>query len=60
MLCEGTIEERKHAQLEFKGDISSHIIDGNVRDSGELMSEVMSLKSHAQSVLDPDGTSEIS
>jgi hypothetical protein len=41
-------------------DISSHIIDGNVRDSGELMSEVMSLKSHAQSVLDPDGTSEIS
>jgi SNF2 family DNA or RNA helicase len=54
MVCAGTIEERKRDQKKFKNDISRGVIDGKPNESGELLNEVMSLKKHAQSVLEPE------
>ena len=51
MVMAGTIEERKLATKEFKGGLSSKVIDGK-GSSGEVKRDIESLKQHAQELLD--------
>jgi SNF2 family DNA or RNA helicase len=51
LVCLGTIEERKWEQKGFKNAISAGVIDGQTGETGELASDVDSLKRHAEGVL---------